>query len=183
MQVKGSSMKLKKITFLITTIILIFSFSIIIAEDGQKNKPAETAQKEIVWYELDSALTLAKEKNKHIFIDFKTGWCGYCKKMDRDVFSKQEIISILNNDFIPVKVDGDSQNELEIDGYKITEQNLAKHSFKVTGYPTFAWLTPDGQKITAISGYRPVDYMKQALTFIKEYKYDSTKNENGEPIK
>ena len=35
-------------------------------------------------------------QNKLVLLDFYTGWCGYCKKMDRDVFSKKDFQKELN---------------------------------------------------------------------------------------
>jgi thioredoxin-related protein len=148
---------------------------------GEKNfdpkEPLQASKAEIKWHDYDVGLKKAKDINRHVFIDFTAKWCGYCKKMDREVFSDPRIIDLLNNDFVSVRVDGDSRRELDIDGYKITEQNLAKSEFGVRGYPTFWFLKPDGSKLTLIGGYRPTDYMLEALTFVKDYKYDSTVTE------
>ncbi len=162
--------------FLLTTSSVALSGAEISPKDG--SKPAEEPKKEIVWHAYDAGLKKAKEEDKHVFIDFTAKWCGYCKKMDRETFSDQRVIDILNNDFVPVKVDGESKKELDIDGYKITERNLAIQEFGVRGYPTFWFLKSDGSKLAPIGGYRPTDYMLEALTFVKEHKYeDSTATE------
>lgn len=170
-----------KLWFPIFLVVALFAFSLTAQESTDKlDANKESAPTEITWYELDTAIIMAKEQNKHVFIDFKTAWCGYCKKMDREVFSDPEIITLLNGDFIPAKVDGDSQNKLDIDGFQITEKDLARHEFGVRGYPTFWWLTPDGKKLLSLNGYRPKSTMKEALTYIKDYKYDTTKTAPSE---
>lgn len=146
-------------------------------EDGPK-----IAKKEIEWHAYDVGLKKAQQEDKHVFIDFTAKWCGYCRKMEREVFSDPEVINMLNNDFVSVKVDGDSKNELNIDGYKITERNLAVREYGVRGYPTFWFLKSDGTKLGSIGGYRPLDFMVDALTFVKEKRYDSTSTEE-EPEK
>lgn len=168
------------VTSISVILVLVFALSNIgLSENNTKEKKEEGIQ----WMSLDKAIPLAKKENKHVFIDFSTSWCGYCKKMDKEVFTQQSVIDLLNNDFIPVRVNGEGKELLEIDGYKITERELTTREFGVRGYPTFWFLTPDGKKLTNFSGYRPADYMSAALTFIKDYKYDSTKTKNETPAK
>ena len=135
---------------------------------SDKNEPAT----EIEWLSYDVGLARAKKEGKHLFIDFATKWCGYCKKMDRTTFKEPEIISMLANNFIAVKVDGDSKKELDIDGYKITERNLTTKDFKVRGYPTFWFLDAAGTKLGSVSGYQPATNLKNYLEYVRDKKYE-----------
>ncbi|MFQ5454407.1 MAG: thioredoxin family protein [Candidatus Zixiibacteriota bacterium] len=139
-----------------------------------------TKVEKIEWFAYDIGLKKAKKENKHVFIDFTAKWCGYCKKMEREAFSDSNVIKILNNDFVAVKVDGDSKKMLDIDGYKITEKNLTRHDYGVRGYPTFWFLKSDGTKLTNLRGYRTTDFITGALNYIKDYKYDSTRANTSE---
>lgn len=144
---------------------------------SDKNKPAT----EIEWLSYDVGLARAKKEGKHLFVDFTTKWCGYCKKMERTTFKEPEIISMLANNFIAVKVDGDSNKELDIDGYKITEKNLTTKDFKVRGYPTFWFLDPAGTKLGAVRGYQPATNLKNYLEFVRDKKYEEeNKDEQSE---
>ncbi len=169
-----------KIMPLVVLIMALMSFQLVAAQD-QNAKPKDNSvadslsAKEIHWYDLQEGLKLAQERNKHIFIDFTAQWCGWCKKMEKDVFSDPEVEKVLTEDFVPVRVDGDSERELEIKGYKVTEKNLTKYEFGVKGYPTFWFLTPSGSKLGAINGYKPKDYMLQQFAMVRDYKYDTTK--------
>lgn len=169
-------------TGLLLSALLCFAIAGLTSAEEDKTKsgdakPKATQKKEIQWYAYDEGLVLAKETDRHVFIDFTAKWCGYCKKMEREAFADSTVIALLNNDFVPVKVDGDSKNELNIDGYKTTEQDLTRFEYKVRGYPSFWFLKPDGTKLTNVHGYRQTDFMVKALTFIKDYKYDSTRTE------
>lgn len=143
------------------------------AQDSASTEPARP--KEIKWLSYDEGLAKAAAENKYLFIDFTAKWCGYCKKMERETFSQQSVIDILNNDFVAVKVDGDSENELDINGYKITERNLTRLEYGVSGYPTFWFLTNNGTKLATIKGYRDTNYMQSAFNQVKAYR-DSVNN-------
>ena len=143
-------------------------------EQPKAQTPAQKSG-EIEWMAYDDGLKKAKEENKHVFIDFTAKWCGWCKKMDRETFKEPEVVNLINESFVPVRVDGDSPHELDVDGYKITEKSLTRSEFGVRGYPSFWFLKPDGTKLGKIDGYRTKDFMMEALTFVKDYKYDSTK--------
>jgi len=145
--------------------------------EQKQSSPKETNHKEIAWMSYDVGLKKAKTEGKHIFIDFTAKWCGWCKKMDKETFSRPEVVEMLNKNFIPVRVHGDSKRELDIDGYKVTEKNLTRYEFGVRGFPSFWFLKPDGTKLAVIRGYKKTDYMMDAFEFVKDYKYDSTRTE------
>ncbi|WP_394972855.1 thioredoxin family protein [uncultured Croceitalea sp.] len=81
--------------------------------------------------------TMAKEQNKQIFLDFFTVWCGPCRQMDKNVFSKQKIGEVYNTHFINYKIDAEKTIGIELANF-----------FKVTGYPTYIYLDVDGNLIT-----------------------------------
>lgn len=143
-------------------------------EQPKAQAPAEKSDG-INWLAYDDGLKKAKAENKHVFIDFTAKWCGWCKKMDRETFHEPEVIDLINQSFVPVRVDGDSPHELDINGYKITEKSLTRNEFGVRGYPSFWFLKPDGTKLGKIDGYHDKDFMVRALTYVKDYKYDTTR--------
>ena len=63
--------------------------------------------------ELDSAL---KVSPKPVFIDFYTDWCVYCKKMDKEVFTNEEVAAQINTHFYAVKFNAESEEEISFDG-------------------------------------------------------------------
>lgn len=145
---------------------------------GEDTKSGATKSTEIVWMSYDAGLAKAKAEDKHIFVNFTTSWCGWCKKMNKTTFKEDEILGILADNFVSIKVDGDSKNELDIDGYKITEQNLTRSEFQVRSYPTYYFLTPEGGKLGAARGYQNKEQLSKVLTFVAERQYDTTKVQN-----
>ncbi|QDO94463.1 DUF255 domain-containing protein [Formosa sediminum] len=59
--------------------------------------------------ELESAL---KENPKPIFIFFHAQWCAYCKKIQRQVFTKPDVINLINNKYYAVHMDVESQDSI-----------------------------------------------------------------------
>jgi len=171
-------MKLLK-TLLAVAIVPLLGFSAFAGDEKkadstitQPTTPTTPATAEIKWLSYDEGLAKAKKEGKHLFIDFTTKWCGYCKKMDASTFISPEIVSMLNNDFVPVRIDGDSEKELDIDGYKITEKNLSRYDYKVRGYPTFWFLNSQGTKLGAVQGFQPAENLLSTLQYVKEKKYE-----------
>ena len=158
-------------------ILITVFFTLLIGETIFAEEVKTTDSKEIKWHAYDEGLKLAKESNKQIVIDFTAKWCGWCKKMENEVFIDSQFVKIMNESFVAVRVDGDSRKELNIDGYKITEQQLARQEFRVTGYPAFWFLESDGTKIGPIKGYQPTAQFLTALNFIKDRKYETAQTE------
>ncbi|WP_018473578.1 thioredoxin family protein [Echinicola pacifica] len=74
------------------------------------------AQASIRWMDfeqLEDSLAIAP---KAIFIDFYTDWCSYCKKMDKEVFTKPEVVQWINNEVYAVRMDAESRDNIYFDG-------------------------------------------------------------------
>ncbi len=138
---------------------LIFCMSAFAGDDktGIKSDKYNPLTK-IEWLSYDEGLAKAKKEDKHLFIYFTTKWCVWCKKMDKTTFIEPEIVKMLNNHFVAIKIWGGSKN------------------YKVRGYPTFWFLDPSGTKLGTISGYQSATSLKNHLEFVKDKKYEE-KNE------
>jgi thioredoxin-related protein len=140
--------------------------------------PAPTNDK-IHWVSYDKGVALQKGTDKHLFVDFTTTWCGWCKKMEAETFSDPAVIHFVNTNFVPVKVWGDQDSVLDIDGYKITQQQLTQSVFGVQGYPTFWFENAKREKIGPLPGYKSKEDLMNALNYVASYKYDTTRNKQN----
>lgn len=98
------------------------------------------------------AMELAKKENRPILIDFTgSDWCGWCKKLDRETFSKSSFKDYAKDNLVLVYADfpnGKPQSD------KLKQQNAQlKNEFGVRGFPTIVLLSPDGKKIWENVGY------------------------------
>ncbi|MFV0566310.1 MAG: thioredoxin family protein [Flavobacteriaceae bacterium] len=94
----------------------------------------------------EEALSKAEKEGKLVFVDFYTVWCGPCKKMDKDVFVLPEVGQVYNNAFVNIKLDAEKEGA-----------TVAK-TYKVSGFPTFLYLKPDGAVVFKDTGSMPVEY-------------------------
>ena len=81
-------------------------------------------------------------------------------------------IKMLNKDFVPIMVNGDSKKQLNIDGYKITERDLAQREYRVRGYPAFWFLKPDSERLGMLNGYQQADNFLEVLYYMKDALYN-----------
>jgi protein disulfide-isomerase len=102
--------------------------------------------------DLDKAKTKAKEENKAILINFTgSDWCGFCIKLQKEVFSKSEFKEYADKNLVLVEVDFPSRKKLSPEQKKINE--ALKEQFKIDGFPTLVILGPDGKKLGEEVGY------------------------------
>ena len=69
---------------------------------------AEAQSKEITFEqtkEWKKVLKKAKKEKKLIFIDCYTSWCGPCKMLSSQVFTREDVGNQFNADFVNVKYD------------------------------------------------------------------------------
>lgn len=91
------------------------------------------------WKEI---LKQAKKENKIIFMDAFTTWCGPCKMMSSEVFTKEEVGSFFNRNFINAKIDMESGEGLDL-----------ATRYNVTAYPTLLFIDGDGKLLHKAIGY------------------------------
>lgn len=130
---------MKKITLLLSvTIALTIFCSFIISH--KEYTPIES----IKYFKgsFAEALQESKNQNKPILLDAYTNWCYWCKRLDKTTFSNNKVVSLLNNNFIVLKM-----NMEEGEGPSIGLK------YNVTGYPTVLFFNSNGEVINGIIGY------------------------------
>ena len=94
----------------------------------------------------------AKEEKKDLFVDFYADWCGPCKAMASEVFTRPEVGEYFNAHFICLQVNVEAKENA----------NLAK-TYRVIALPTMVFIR-SGKELRRIEG------VKAPEAFIKEAK-------------
>lgn len=140
---------MKLLTTLIATVI--FTASLVAQPSGQSNG-MQTASS-LQWYtDYQTAEGVAKKQQKPMLLYFTgSDWCGWCKKMDQEIFASPDFISDAGDKFVFVDLDFPMNKKLP---QNETEQNARlKQRYGVTGYPTIIILDANGGFIGQ-TGYR-----------------------------
>src|SRR5271170_3060960 len=101
-----------------------------------------------------AALVQAKAQNKLVLLDFTgSDWCGYCKLLDKEVFTQPSFKNFADKNYILVTVDFPHQTQLA-DDVKQQNEALGKQ-FQINGFPTLIVLDADGKELGRQVGYDP----------------------------
>lgn len=89
-----------------------------------------------------TTLAKAKAEKKLIFLDAFTSWCGPCKLMAKNIFTKPAVGEFYNSHFVNAKIDMEKGEGIE----------LAK-KFNVKVYPTYLFIDSNGEVVHRTIGY------------------------------
>lgn len=113
---------------------------------------------------LDEAKKVAAKENKPLFIDFTgSDWCGFCMKLEEEVFAKSAFSSFAR-DYVLVRLDFPHGKKLP--AADVERNKAAQAKFGVGGFPAVVVLDSKGEEVLArASGYKPgsgpAAYLKQ----------------------
>ncbi|HUO10198.1 MAG TPA: thioredoxin family protein [Phycisphaerae bacterium] len=112
---------------------------------------------EVQWMtDMKQAIATANKEHKVILMDFTgSDWCGWCKKLDKDVYSTPEFKKLAKEKLVLLQLDYPNAKP-QSDELKKQNKEL-KDKFKVTGYPTNVFLSPSEKELGRIDGYEPKD--------------------------
>jgi uncharacterized protein YyaL (SSP411 family) len=112
------------------------------------------AHQPVDWREWDDgAFETARQQDKPILLDIGAVWCHWCHVMDRESYENEDIARIINENYIPVKVDRDERPDIDA-RYQAAVSALTGQG----GWPLTAFLTPEGKPFYGGTYFPPDDY-------------------------
>ncbi|HJY86522.1 MAG TPA: thioredoxin domain-containing protein [Candidatus Acidoferrales bacterium] len=113
------------------------------------------AHQPVAWYEWgEEAFARARREDKPILLDIGAVWCHWCHVIDRESYENPEIAEIINQFFIPVKVDRDERPDVDA-RYQAAVSAISGQG----GWPLTGFLTPDGKPFFGGTYFPPQDAM------------------------
>lgn len=117
------------------------------------------------------AKELAAESKRPILLVFSgSDWCGWCKKLDKEVFATEEFAEYADKNIIFVYADFPRRTQLSPELKKHNEE--LKKQYRIGGYPTVYLLRADGSVILK-TGYQrggAQNYIKHLESAISKAK-------------
>jgi uncharacterized protein YyaL (SSP411 family) len=98
----------------------------------------------------DEALARAREEDKPILVSIGYAACHWCHVMERESFEDPEVAALMNEHFVPIKVDREERPDVDA-LYMDAVQAMTGHG----GWPLNAFLTPDGVPFYAGTYFPP----------------------------
>jgi protein disulfide-isomerase len=121
--------------------------------------------------DFEKGLETAKKENKYVLVDFSgSDWCGWCIRLDEEVFSKKPFKDYAKENLVTVLVDFPRKKKIPKKQADFNRELAGK--FNVQGYPTVLLLNSDGVEI-ARTGYKPggpEEYVKHLQDLIAKAK-------------
>jgi uncharacterized protein len=103
------------------------------------------------WYPWgEEALTRARDQQKPLLVSIGYSACHWCHVMEHESFEDPEVAAVMNEHFVPVKVDREERPDVDAI-YMDAVQAMTGHG----GWPLNAFLTPDGVPFYAGTYFPP----------------------------
>jgi len=100
----------------------------------------------------------AKAQGKPVLLGISAVWCHWCHVMDETSYSDDAVIRIINERFVPVRVDNDQRPDVNA-------------RYNMGGWPTTVFLTPDGEILHGAT-YVPPEMFRAMLSQIADFWQD-----------
>ncbi len=113
----------------------------------------KSAHQPVDWYEWsEEAFQRAKEEDKPILLSIGGVWCHWCHVMAHESFEDPDIAKIINENFVPIKVDRDERPDVDR-----RYQEVVIALTNSGGWPLTVFLTPEGKAFFGGTYFPPDD--------------------------
>ena len=118
--------------------------------------PRPNRASEIHWHAWSQqAFDEARTTGRPILLSISAVWCHWCHVMDETTYSDPDVIRVINDEYVAVRVDNDERPDIN-------------QRYNMGGWPSTAFLTASGDILTGAT-YMPPEQMASALTRVASY--------------
>ena len=116
----------------------------------------------VAWQEWNKeTVERAKKEGKLLYVSSGYFSCHWCHVMQRESYKNSQVAKILNNNFIPVKVDREISSALDSHLIDFVERTQGR-----AGWPLNVFITPDGYPLVGMT-YVPTENFIKILNNLK----------------
>lgn len=153
--------------------IILFSFILALLLSNPTEVLSQENSESSPWISFDEMVELNQHQPQKIMLFMEADWCGVCKRMKREVIPDPTIQTLLKNEFYPVRIDIESEEEIQFADERVTKKELSKQ-FGIRGTPTIIFLDDDFSVIGNKVGFSDQEEFTALLQFISDEEYNHT---------
>lgn len=118
------------------------------------NQASIAAHQPDIWQkDYDAALKQAAAENKYVLVSISgLEWCGWCKRLEKEVFSQPEFVEYAQKNLICVLLNFDSSGRATNAEFA-RQHDMLLEKFQVQGFPTVLMFNPHGRMMKR-TGYQ-----------------------------
>lgn len=152
-------------------IILLVIFTTLFSFAQTQSPKFVKAQDENWLVDIEKAYEISKKTNKPILANFTgSDWCGWCKRLRVEVFSKSEFKEWAKKNVILLELD--YPRKIRLPEQQARQNAGLQQAFQVKGYPTI-WIfdldRPNNQEKFQLRAYGKTGYLRGgAINYTKE---------------
>lgn len=137
----------------------------------------------IKWLTIEEADSLSRKEPKPLLIDVYTDWCGWCKHLDKTTYADPAVISFINRDFYPVKLNAETSDTVSFQNkiyppIKNRDRYVSSLAAELLqgkmSYPTTIFRYDKERINMVVPGYLDVLKMQSFLVYFTENAYRSS---------
>ena len=133
----------------------------------------------IKWNSLEEAGKISKVQKKPVFVMVYADWCGYCHKMDATTFRDPSVVGKLTTQYVPAKLNGESDKPLAFNKKTTTESQWAAQQ-GVQGFPALIVVDAKERTVVQYPGFLDTQtaevFLGELSTFFKAGGIDKLGN-------
>jgi len=119
------------------------------------------------WLPIEEAMEMAQNDGRLLIIDIYEVGCQFCRAMNKDVYPAPSTRAVIDRDFHPVKINGNSEETITFMDEQMTQQAFA-NKLGLTAFPFTVIMDSEGNVIDSRRGYMGVQDLTQFMRNARE---------------
>jgi thioredoxin-related protein len=161
---------MKKVSVLMIALFLLVASSFTTSKKKDK----------IEWLTMDELQTAYQKEPRPVLFDVYTHWCGWCKVMDKETYSNENVINYINQHYYAVKFDAETKDSVFFAGKKYgyiaaykTNEFAAYLTYNQLSFPTTVFVADMNAQPAPLAGYLKPNELEPPLKFFGDGFYKS----------